>query len=1342
MSHAQDTLASVRSAIVALGEIQLDRAASGLMNSIGYTSPKTLEVQTNPNSFFSELQIEPAKLNDILPRIREIHFLFQLTGDELPALSRNTMPQTGGSFQRGAIDSFVFLAIDLDDSSWSRRELVTIVREINRGFAMPATVLFRHGGKATFAVIDRRANRRDPSRDVVGGRISLVKDIDLVSPHRAHVEILADLSLSAIARKKAPSDFRDLYDRWIETLSAAELNKRFYAELADWFAWASTKPDLVTFSKGQPASEGGKEVGLIRLLTRLMFVWFIKEKGLVPGELFNEKKLGDLLKDPPRDHPNGTDFYLAILQNLFFATLNTEMDQRRWRKDEAGQSKDYLGHHVFRHEAKFANAKAAEALFNEVPFLNGGLFECLDCEITSPEDERKDRAERERQYLILRVDGFSDQPDKQPKLQNRIFFGGEDAVDLSRYYEKATRPRNVSGLIDLFDRYKFTIEENTPLEEEAALDPELLGKVFENLLASYNEDTKTTARNKSGSFYTPREVVEFMVDEALLAYLKPKIAGTSDDGGIRPNAPSLDFGPVPGELGLEATGHAAKAEKTGAPDRHETRLRSLLDFASRAHDFTTSEVDTLIAAIESCKAIDPAVGSGAFPLGLLQKLVHALAVLDPGGEKWKARNRAYYEANLARAENIPAPNERETAMAAAQAELDKFDAAFNSGHYPDYTRKLYLIERCLHGVDVQPIAVQIAKLRCFISLAVEQRADDSRTNRGITPLPNLETKLVAANTLTPLHRNGNAMLVTQELRVEQAKLRNANRAFFAAANGADKRRVQKQILDLRHKIADLVKQDGIFSGDEAALLAHWDPFDPNSFAPFFDAEWMFGLEPSADEGWFDIALANPPYVRQEKIETFKINGKQVLTKAQLKADYKTYAGTADLLVYFFERALRLLKPEGALAFITSNKWYRAGYGKGLRGWLVENARILKLMDFGDAPVFEAIAYPTILVATRRTAPGKPKDSETFDAMNWHAGAPVETFQARFAAEAFAMPSKALSVAGWQMEPRAQRDLLSKLRAAGKPLGDWCGGRFYYGIKTGLNEAFVIDGAQRAKLLASDPNSDDIIKPFLRGRDVKRWKVNPADKWLIFARQGIDISKYPAIKAHLETMRAALEPKPRGWTKAWTGRKAGSYKWYEIQDNVAYWKAFEEPKIIVPEITNSTNFAFDNEGYFCVNKMSIIPTPHWRFLIAVLNSTVSLWVARSTFTSKAGGFFEFTQQFVSQLPIPTANDDQSAIIGLLIDAIAADGSSTARLESLLNAFVYELFFPKELAERGLSPFAAAREAGLDKLAGLEGEALARAADEWSRQIADPSTKLYATLFDLQSIDEVRIIEGRG
>ena len=1279
MSHTTDTLTKIQNAITALAGKNLAATATALIGNIGYTSPKTLAIETDPAQFLAELNIDPAKLAESLPRIKAVQFLFQLTGDELPALSRQTTPQTGASFQRGAIDSFVFLAVDLDDGAWSRRELVTIVRELNRGFAMPAIILFRHGLKATLAVIDRRANRRDPSRDVVGGRISLVKDIDLAAPHRAHVEILADLSLAAIARKKAPADFRDLYDRWIETLSAAELNKRFYAELADWFAWASTKPELVTFPKGQPADEGGKEVGLIRLLTRLMFVWFIKEKGLVTGDLFNADRLTTLLNEPPSSHPKGHDFYLAILQNLFFATLNTEMDQRRWRKEEAGQSKDYLGHHVFRHEAKFADAKAAESLFNQVPFLNGGLFECLDTEITSQEDERKTRAERERQRLILRVDGFSDQPDKQPCLQNRIFFGGEDAVDLSKYYEKAVRPRNVSGLIDLFERYKFTIEENTPLEEEAALDPELLGKVFENLLASYNEDTKTTARNKSGSFYTPREVVEFMVDEALLAYLKPKVATPADSGGIRPSAPGLDFGTAPGELGLEATGNSKAAGEADAPDRNEARLRALLDFASRTHDFSSSEVDALIAAIESCKAIDPAVGSGAFPLGLLQKLVHALAVLDPGGEKWRARNRAYYETNLSRAEAVPAPNEREAAMATAQVELDKFDAAFNSGHYPDYTRKLYLIERCLHGVDIQPIAVQIAKLRCFISLAVEQKADDSRPNRGITPLPNLETKLVAANTLTPLHRKGQMELQDKQIDITLGKLRGEFGSLFMAANGAAKRKIQTRIDGLIEQLVQLLSDDRALSSDEVKLVAQWRPFDQNSFAPFFDPELMFGLKPSVNEGWFDIVLGNPPYRQIKKGEFSKLD--YPVTEGREK-------GKQNLYKMFVERSRQLVNPNGQVCLIVQSSLMADASATETRKMLLDKSRLHYVIEFPKksadpaAQVFEAVLQGTCIVqfdrlgVTSEVRISHGNNTTTVLSPAWVSVA-AATLRRLFP---HSMVLPLIGPADLQvMETmRSASDLLETMVDVGESTkGD---------LNLGTN----------SNMISSEPTGVML----LRGAHVGRYALrHDGASWI---KDGFRDDK----------------------------RSVNRSKRILIGQNIT--GTTDPYRLIFCEVAARQEYLVGDSA------LKVVPRndSDAEFILATLCSNALDWYFRKTSTNNHVNVYELLE-----LPMPTAGVSEKTEISTVVRSIIA-GAARPRLESLLNAFVYELFFPQELAARGLSPFAAAREAGLDKLAGLEGKALASAADAWSAQLADPATNLYATLFDLQSIDEIRIIEGRG
>ncbi|MBA3879057.1 MAG: hypothetical protein C0500_05010 [Sphingobium sp.] len=1340
MSPSQDHRAAIQAAIAGLAGPDLAASGRGLLAAMGYRSPKTLDAPTKPAEFLAALNIDTARF-ETLDRWRSVHFLFQLTGDELPALARGGDPATGEAFQRGAIESFLFLALDLDDAPWSRRQLVAIVRALNSKFSMPTILLFRHAGHATLAVIDRRANRRDASRDVVGGRISLVKDIDLTRPHRAHIEILADLSLPSLARRKAPSDFRALYDLWLETLSAAELNKRFYEELSNWFAWASTTAP-VTFPKGQGKDEGAKEIALIRLLTRLMFVWFIKEKGLVPDALFNADALGTLLKEAPAKTPKGHGYYLAVLQNLFFATLNTEMPDRRWRDDDRGHSKDYLGHHVYRHAALFADPEEGQKTFATVPFLNGGLFECLDTEVAA-DDPRAILAERERARLILRIDGFSDQPDKQPRLPNALFFGGAKGVDLSKWFEKAKAPRDVPGLIDLFERYKFTVEENTPLEEEAALDPELLGKVFENLLASYNEDTRTTARNKSGSFYTPREVVDFMVDEALVAWLLPKLPSELDLKA-RPRAQALDFGTMPGELDVSSPPPNPSTKTEG---NDEARLRALLNFASQTHDFSAPQVDALIAAIESCKAIDPAVGSGAFPLGLLQKLVHMLDLLDPGGEKWKARNRLYFERRLAEAEQIPAVTERATELEKAEAALADFEAKFNSGHEKDYTRKLFLIDRCLHGVDIQPIAVQIAKLRCFISLAVEQRVDDARPNRGITPLPNLEAKFVAANTLTPLHRKGNVTLVTQDLRAKQRALREANRAFFTAANGAAKRGVQKKIKALRDDIAAELQREQTFTGDDAAKLAAWDPFDPNAFAPFFDGEWMFGLDASADEGWFDIALANPPYIRQEKIEAFRINGKPVIAKAQLKADYTTFAGTADIYVYFYERALRLLKPEGALASITSNKWYRAGYGKGLRDWLSTHARILKIVDFGDAPVFEAIAYPTILVGTRKTVPGKPGPSDVIRSLNWsaHDGEDpkeaVKTFPDRFAAEAFAMPQAELATApDWQFIPIAAGAVLARLRSTDAKLRSYLADPVNRGITSGFNAAFELDEQERADLIREHRSSSLVIKPLLKGKDVTRWISPSPTRWVIFARRGIQISDFPAIQRHLERFKERLEPKPNGWKGPWVGRKAGNYSWWEIQDNVAYYPVFEKRKIISNKITDKPNFSIDDTGAYLGNTAYCFTSKHDKIITAILNSTVGLYVGRRVFVDKEGGFYEVQPDALSDFPIPQFADSDELAVGLLVDALIA-GAERPRLEALINAFVYELFFADDLHARNLFPFAAAREAGLMKLAAFEGPALARAANEWSRQLADPATPLYATLFDLQSIDAVRIIEGR-
>ncbi len=405
----------------------------------------------------------------------------------------------------------------------------------------------------------------------------------------------------------------------------------------------------------------------------------------MPEKLFYEAEVSRILKDFKKKKDSNS-YYRAILQNLFFGTLNQKMTDRRFAEDSNGfVKKDHGVKMLFRYKDLFAiNEKEALSLFKEVPFLNGGLFDCLDKE----DDDKK----------VLYIDGFSRNPQKQADVPDYLFFSNEQDVDLNETYGTRNKRYKAKGFIDILFSYKFTITENTPIEEEVALDPELLGKVFENLLASYNPETQTTARKQTGSFYTPREIVNYMVDESLKAYFKQAL---TDKLKIK-------------------------------PEDAETGLEILFAYTEREHAFTAKETKVLIEAIDNCKILDPACGSGAFPMGILHKLVHILHKLDPQNEQWKDRQiqKAYAIDDVTIREQL----------------IEGIEAAFEHNEL-DYGRKLFLIENCIYGVDIQPIAVQIAKLRFFISLVVDQKKHKGEDNFGIRSLPNLETKFVAANTL-------------------------------------------------------------------------------------------------------------------------------------------------------------------------------------------------------------------------------------------------------------------------------------------------------------------------------------------------------------------------------------------------------------------------------------------------------------------------------------------------------------------------------------------------------------------------------------------------------------------
>ncbi len=766
---------------------------------------------------------------------------------------------------------------------------------------MPALLIFQHGQSLTFAIINRRPSQRDGARYVLE-KMVLIKDIDVATPHRAHLDILADLSLDALYHRHEFTNFLELHQAWQRTLDTSELNRRFFKEIADWYFWAV---DKVTF----PSDAGDDKTVrnatcIIRLITRLIFVWFLKEKNLVPDALFNEEAIAELLTS--LDAQEST-YYKAVLQNLFFATLNQEMntpEKPNTRKFRGEGRQHYNITSLYRYKRYFKDPDAALRLFETVPFLNGGLFECLDK--SAPDDAK----------TILRIDGFSDRDDNPLYVPNELFFSEPQAVNLNAVYGTKNSRYTVRGLIHILNRYKFTIAENTPIEEEVALDPELLGQVFENLLAAFNPETGTTARKQTGSFYTPREIVNYMVDESLIAYLK----------------------------------NTVRSRAIHCPS--ETKLRHLLSYNDEPHQFTDTEVEHLINAIDTLKILDPACGSGAFPMGILHKLVFLLGKLDPRNAQWRQRQIDRVQAAIATSEKIDDSTFRESAIAELEREIESINDAFERNAL-DYGRKLYLIENCIYGVDIQPIATQIAKLRFFISLIVEQKIDDTRENRGVRPLPNLETKFVAANTLLGVEKPEQMMLRNPGIDSKEKALAEVRRRHFTARTPRTKDRYRQRDAELRAEISGLLKRDG-FPSETTEKIAHWDPYNQNASADFFDPEWMFGIT----EG-FDVVIGNPPYVRQEKIKHLK---------PTLKKHYTCYTGAADLYVYFYERGLQLLSPSGIHTFICSNSWLDVNYGAPLQKYLLDNTAGAVICHSEAEREFESADINTIVSLLQNGTP--------------------------------------------------------------------------------------------------------------------------------------------------------------------------------------------------------------------------------------------------------------------------------------------------------------------------------------------------------------------------------------
>jgi adenine-specific DNA-methyltransferase len=1303
---------AIEESLRAFRSLPLEKASLNLFEVLGYKSEKRLSLKPNTTSTFLATFVQQRQFNReqaLVDDWQTVDFLFQLTDSEIRSSDQGLLPfDSKGKFDGTIIESYLFLAIALKNERYTRTQLSATTRLINRLFNMPVLILFRHGEALTLSIIRRRIHKRDESKDVLE-KVTLIKDIRFADPLRAHIEILNDLSLPVLYDEFYFHNFIGLHQAWEKRLDTYALNERFYREIANWYFWATQHPDLLY--PRDVKSEDGRSIFIIRLLTRLIFCWFLQEKGLIPRGLFRGRVVEHLLHDVS---PKAGTYYRAFLQNLFFATLNQVPEKRAFRKKYEGTRDGNRGAtNLYRYADLLKQPEALLEMFKAVPFVNGGLFDCLD-EVYQNKEGSPD----------VRLDDFSEEKKNSLCIPNELFFGEERELDLSDVYADKRRKREkVSGLIEILNRYKFTVEENTPLEQEIALDPELLGKVFENLLASYNEDTRTTARKATGSFYTPREIVSFMVDETVIAYLRE-----------------------------------ALCRSFGSKENCEELLRQVFSAAPEhfQNPFPDGETRALIQAIDRVKILDPACGSGAFPMGALHRLVDLLQKFDPENKKWREIQKQKAIKETEEAYKIGNKEER-------QSRLLEIDEVFEQ-NASDYGRKLYLIENCIYGVDIQPIACQIAKLRFFIALVVDQNANPKAPNFGVRPLPNLETKIVAANTLIPSERAEwhQQQLFQYRVREVREELERVRHEYFNARSPSKKAKCRQKDAQLRKNLADLLREGGM-PDETAGMLAAWDPYDQNAHAGFFDAAWMFGLmAEKAKEaggpnnpvreinGYFDIILGNPPYVRQEQIKD---------QKPILKEHYDCFTGTADIYVYFYERSIKLLKPGGAFAFITSNKWYRAAYGEKLRTWLAGNTRILQLIDFGDAPVFTAISYPTIVIL-QRIIPSAEEKPNKIRALNWQSGPPIEDFAQLFQGQSFGLPQTSLKSDGWRLEGSVKLKLLERVRAAGTPLGEYVKGRFYRGILTGLNEAFVVDRATRDRLIAEHPSSGEILKPFLRGRDVKRWRVDFADQYLIkiessenkehqWSRKSpakaetIFANSYPAIHEHFKPFRRQLVER----------YDQGNFFW-ELRSCV-YWDEFNHPKIIYPELAEDSQFTQDSLPRTADCTLYIIPFGE-KYLLGFLNSNVFRFLFSQVSPKVRGGFMRYKAQYLEKVPVPNCPITRKTSIGVAVDYLLwlsnanavnkkkahdePDALMQGYFVQLVNGLIYELFFPDDLQSHKINLFKPVEEARLPVLAEVPEKQRFSRLEEIYERISNDRHPIRGSLESLKSLEVVRIIEG--